>query len=295
MSIKISARDVMKLRQQTDAGMMDCKKALLESEGDMEKAIDILRTKLAVKADKRSARVAADGVVMVMISEDAKRGVMLELNSETDFVAREQKFKDFAQQLTARALETFSLDVNALLEQTVTADSSETFAKARENLVGTVGENIQLRRIVGLEAEYVGCYSHGGRIATLVALSANAPECAKDIAMHIAASNPKAVDESGLDAAFLQKEREIYTLQAKESGKPDNIIEKMVTGRMKKVIAETCLITQPFVKDPDVTIEKLLQSNDAKVTAFYRFELGEGIEKEVVDFAQEVQAQLDDS
>lgn len=292
MSVTISAVEVKKLREATDAGMMDCKKALVQAEGDMDKAIQILREKLAIKADKRSVKVAAEGSVMIKISADAQSAVMLELNCETDFVSRDENFLQFSSALVNRAESMKLSSVDELMSASVSDSENQSFEAARKELSSKTGENVKLRRVVAANGVCVGGYSHGQKIGVLVTLDKMNPELAKDIAMHIAATNPQAIDQSGLDQTLIAKEREIYTVQAKDTGKPEAIIEKMVEGRIRKYVDEVCLVGQSFVKDPDQTVGKLLASHDANVVSFVRYELGEGIEKETVDFAAEVQAQL---
>lgn len=293
MSIKAQA--VKELREQTGVGMMECKKALVKAEGDMDKAIEILRTTLAVKADKRAARTAAEGVVAARVSENGCSAVILELNCETDFVGRDENFLAFADKLLQGAIEGNISDEAVLLKSLVPGSDSVSFDQERQNLSSKTGENVQLRRINCLEGQNVSYYIHGGKIGVLVALDKVLPELAKDIAMHIAATNPSAISEADMDPALIESERNIFIAQAKESGKPDNIIEKMVEGRVSKFLKESCLISQPFVKDSDSTVGDLLKAQDATVSAFIRFELGEGIEKKEVDFASEVQAQIEAS
>ena len=293
MSIKAQA--VKELREKTGVGMMECKKALVKAEGDMDKAIEILRTTLAIKADKRSARTAAEGVVVAGISEDGAQGVILELNCETDFVGRDENFLAFADKLLHGALNSNISEEAALLNAITPGSDNISFDQERQNLSSKTGENVQLRRMSRLEGQNVNFYVHGGKIGVLVALDKPLPELAKDVAMHIAATNPSAISEADMDAALVESERNIFIAQAKESGKPDNIIEKMVEGRVSKFLKESCLISQPFVKDADSTVGDLLKAQDATVSSFIRFELGEGIEKKEVDFASEVQAQIEAS
>ncbi len=292
MSNSVSASAVKELRGITDAPMMDCKKALVEADGDMDKAIQILREKLAIKADKRSVRVAAEGVVALAVSSDFARGVILELNCETDFVSRDQNFLTFSSTLLARAEETFTCDEHALMQLSVEEGGATDFATAKQELMSKTGENVQLRRVAGIEGKCVNGYLHGGRIGVLVELDQQNPALAKELAMHIAAAHPQAIKAEDLDPSVLEKEREIYQNQARESGKPEAIIAKMVEGRITKFTKEICLLEQPFVKDPDQTIAGLLASHNAQILSFIRYELGEGIEVETVDFASEVQAQL---
>jgi len=278
---------VKELRERTQLGMMECKKALEAADGDIEKAIEELRKSSGMKAAKKAGRTAADGVVTVRVADDASYGVILEVNSETDFVARDSGFLDFVGKVADAAYANKQTDVAALmageLEQT------------REALVQKIGENIGVRRIgeLGSGDSVVGSYVHGNnRIAVLVQLEGGDSELARDVAMHIAASSPEVVSPDDMPAELVEKEKEIFSAQARESGKPAEIIEKMIGGRIKKFLAENSLVEQPFVKDPETTVGKLVSAAGAKVVAFTRFEVGEGIEKEQVDFAAEVAAQL---
>lgn len=284
--MSITALQVQELRKRTGAGMMECKKALVETQGDIDAAIDAMRKSGQVKAAKRAGRIAAEGVIKVAVSSDKRTAVMIEVNSETDFVARDASFKAFADQAIQHALASKVDTVEALMQQTA---NGSTLDDSRQELVHKIGENIQVRRIHWVKAEgIIGAYLHGDRIGVLVALDKENETLAKDIAMHIAASKPESISETDVPAALIEKEKEIFRAQAKESGKPDNIIEKMIEGRIRKYFEEICLVGQPFVKNPDQTVGELLKANGAKVTAFIRFEVGEGIEKEVVDFAEEV-------
>lgn len=289
----ISASQVKELRETTGAGMMECKKALQEANGDMQLAIDNMRKSGQAKAAKRSGKIAAEGVIVVALNANKTSACMIEVNCETDFVARDESFKKFADQLAKAGLSANTSDVTTLMSQTLSDGSIA--EKAREACILKIGENIQARRVATLSSEN-GCvnyYLHSDRIGVLVALDKNNPDVAKEIAMHIAATNPLAIDASGLSKETLSKEREIVTAQAQTSGKPANIIEKMVEGRLQKFVQEVCLIHQPFVKNPDQTIQQLLQTASAKVISFIRFEVGEGIEKPVAaDFAEEVKATL---
>lgn len=288
---EITAALVKELRELTGSGMMECKSALVESNGDMQLAIDNMRKKGSLKAAKRAGKIAAEGAIVVAISADRKRACMIEINCETDFVARDTNFKSFADQLSQIALSTNSHDIATLMAQK-TSDGV-TCEATREALVMKIGENIQARRIALVEASgCVGAYLHGDRIGVLVALDKDNAELAKDIAMHVAATNPVAIDASGISAELLAKERAIVTAQAETSGKPAAIVEKMVDGRMQKYVQEVCLVHQPFVKNPDQKVEALLKAAGAKVIAMMRFEVGEGIEKVVTDLAAEVSATL---
>jgi len=292
MSVSISASAVKELRKITDAPMMDCKKALVQAEGNMDDAIQLLREKLAIKADKRALKIAAEGVVAIHLTPDQTRGIILELNCETDFVSRDENFVSFSKMLVSRAAQTFTSNVTDLMSLSLEEGAETNFSVACKELASKTGENVQLRRVDGLEGCCVGGYLHGQKIGVLVQLDQMNVELAKDVAMHIAATNPQSIDVHGLDQDMLAKEREIYTNQAKESGKPEAIIAKMVDGRIAKYEQEVCLVSQAFVKNPDQSIGELLASHNARVVSFIRYELGEGIEKETVDFASEVQAQI---
>lgn len=291
--VAITAQMVKELREITGAGMMECKKALTEAEGSLDNAIDIMRTRGQAKAAKRASKVAAEGIIKICSSDDGLSAFMIEVNSETDFVARDSNFLQFAEQLVVSGLAAQVDTVEALMALPVSADSAETFEQQRQALINKIGENVKVRRCqLMTSSAMVGSYIHGGRIGVLVDLSQSQPELAKDVAMHIAASNPQAIDESGVDSALIEKEKAIFSEQAKESGKPDEIVEKMVKGRVSKFLKEICLISQPFVKDPDQTVGQLLKAADATLNHMVRFEVGEGIEKQTMDFAEEVKAQV---
>ena len=282
---EITASLVKELRERTGLGMKECKKALVETAGDIEKAIDDLRKSSGMKAAKKAGRTAADGAVSVKVSDDGSFGVLVEVNSETDFVARDSNFQAFVQQVLDKAFAERQDDVAALM-----AGELET---AREALVQKIGENISVRRIALVEAGVVGSYVHSnGRIAVLTALNGGTAELAKDVAMHVAASNPQVNKPEEMSQDVIAKEKEIYSAQARESGKPEEIIEKMIAGRVSKFLAENSLVEQPFVKDPDVKVGQLVKKAGADVQSFVRFEVGEGIEVEKVDFAAEVAAQV---
>ncbi|SFV80702.1 Translation elongation factor Ts [hydrothermal vent metagenome] len=288
----ITAALVKELRERTGAGMMDCKKALTETDGDMEAAIDLMRTSGAAKAAKKAGRVAAEGLVKVNISDDNKTATILEVNSETDFVTKGDAFIDFVDTLGALALKTTPSNIEEFLTQTL--DNGDSLEKAREDIVAKVGENVAIRRVqtVTVDNGIIGAYKHGERIAVLTVLEGGDETLAKDIAMHIAATKPECITEGELSADLLEREKAIFVEQAKESGKPDNIIEKMIVGRMKKFVNEVTLYGQAFVKDPDTTVGNLAKSNNAEVKSFVRFEVGEGIEKKEENFADEVMAQI---
>lgn len=288
---QITASMVKELRSITSSGMMECKNALVEANGDMQLAIDNMRKKGGVKAAKRAGKIAAEGVIVVSVNANNTHACMIEVNCETDFVARDTNFKKFADMLSQTALSTNATDAETLMSQKNAHD--EVCEAVREALVSKVGENVQARRLVNITA--TGCvnyYLHGDRIGVVVALDKHNIELAKDMAMHIAATNPIAIDASGISADVLSKEKEIVTAQAEQSGKPANIIEKMVEGRLQKFVQEVCLVHQPFVKNPDQTIQQLLTAAGTKIISFTRFEVGEGIEKPVVDLAAEVSATL---
>lgn len=287
--MEITAQLVKELRTRTGVGMMECKRALGECGGDIDAAIQHLRTSGQMKADKKSSRTAAEGALALAKSEDGARALLLELNSETDFVAKDEGFLAFAQACAEAALSSGVEDIDALMSQ---SGDGGTFEEMRQELVARLGENIQIRRLQPLDAEggALGCYLHGRRIGVLVAFQGE-PALGRDLAMHIAASRPVCVDESDVPAELLEKEREVLTAQAQESGKPPEIIEKMIGGRLRKYLSEITLLGQPFVKNPDVTVAKLLKSEGASVRTFARLEVGEGIEKKQDNFAEEVHAQ----
>ncbi|MDF2868234.1 MAG: elongation factor Ts [Gammaproteobacteria bacterium] len=290
--MSISASLVKDLRERTGAGMMECKKALEETGGDIEAAVDALRAKGQAKADKRSSKVAAEGMVAIQRSADGKLAVMLEVNCETDFVARDENFKHFADTAAKLALAGKTDDLQQLLS--TAADGAKTLEDVRQALVAKIGENVQIRRIALISADaVVGAYVHGQRIGVLVSLNGSADaELARDIAMHIAASKPLVISPEEVPAELVAREKEIYSVQAAESGKPADIVEKMVIGRMKKFLDEVSLLGQTYVKNPDITVGNLLQQTKAKAVNFVRYEVGEGIEKIQTDFAAEVMAQV---
>jgi elongation factor Ts len=286
----ITASMVKELRERTGLGMMDCKKALSEASGDMEKAIEDLRKSSGLKAAKKASRVAAEGVVMVKVSGDGNRGVILEVNSETDFVARDENFLRFASEALEIAYNENEASVEVVL--------SKGLEESRQALVQKIGENISVRRIGRLNFEnanqgIVESYVHNNaKIGVLISLKGGDEALARDIAMHIAAVNPLVVRPEDVPEDVLAKESEIYAAQARESGKPDEIVEKMISGRLRKFVSEVSLLEQQFVKDPESTIRDLLAEVGADIVQFVRYEVGEGIEKEEEDFAAEVAAQL---
>ncbi len=287
----ITATLVKELRERTGAGMMDCKKALVETNADLEAAIDLMRTSGAAKAAKKAGRIASEGLVNVSISNDSKCAAIIEVNSETDFVTKGSAFIDFVEALGALALQNKPESVESFLGQKLA--SGETVDEAREGIIAKIGENISVRRveIVSTENGVLGAYKHGERIAVLTVLSSGDAELAKDVAMHIAASKPECISEDQLSSELLEREKAIFMEQAKESGKPDNIIEKMIVGRMKKFVNDVTLYGQPFVKDPDTSVGALVKSRNSEVESFIRYEVGEGIEKKEDNFVEEVMAQ----
>ncbi len=288
----ISASMVKELRERTGAGMMDCKKALLETDGDADAALELLRKSGRAKADKKAGRVAADGLVVIAVN--GSRAAIVEINSETDFVAKDENFIAFAQAVADTALEAGTSEIEVLNNQLL-ADG-RTVETARTDLIAKVGEKISLRRVAQIDAPgHLGHYTHGARIGAVVALSGGDADLARDIAMHVAATNPDCIDADGVPADVLERERRIFSEQAAESGKPAEIVAKMVSGRVAKFLKEITLLGQPFVKDPDVTVGKLLQSAGATVARFVRFEVGDGIEKKVENFADEVMKQIEDA
>ncbi len=289
---QITAALVKELRERTGAGMMDCKKALTAVEGDMDKAIDFLREKGLAAAAKKAGRIAAEGAVGYAISEDGKTGTIVEINCETDFVAKTDGFKELLNTVAAHIIATKPADLDALLASEIAGQSVADLVTAS---VAKIGEKISIRRFALYEAPegMVAAYIHGGgKIGVLVDMKGGNVELGKDIAMHIAAANPSYLERSQVPAAELEHEKEVLSEQARNEGKPEKIIEKMVIGRINKYYKEVCLVDQEFVKDPDQTIAKLLKANNAEVLAFSRFQLGEGIEKKQDDFVAEVMSQV---
>jgi elongation factor Ts len=290
--MSISASMVKELRERTGAGMMECKKALVETDGDMEAAAELLRKSGQAKADKKAGRVAADG--RIVIKAAGGKAVMVEVNSETDFVAKDEHFAAFTEAVAETALETGTTDVEAFASETLADGRS--VEQARTDLIAKVGENITVRRIAVIASNGpLGHYTHGAKIGAAVALDGGDEDLARDIAMHVAAINPSCVDESGVPADTLERERRIFAEQAAESGKPAEIVEKMVSGRIAKFLKEITLVGQPFVKDDTISVGKLLDKAGARVTSFVRFEVGEGIEKKQENFADEVMKQIEDA
>ena len=283
--MEIKASQVKELRELSGVGMMECKKALVEVEGDIEKALDLLRSNSALKAEKKSARVAADGVIKVHVSKNY--ATMVEINSETDFAAKDDSFIEFTKNIEERLVEKKYLDVE---------DLKKDVEEDRQKLVQSIGENIQIRRLATQEfdsSKKVGTYLHSdNKLAAMVLLKEENVELGRDIAMHISASAPLSINEDGVDKNVLERETKIFETQARESGKDENIMQKMVEGKIKKFLKEVTLLSQDFIKDPDTSISKLLENSDNEVVSFERFKVGEGIEVSSKDFAEEVAEQL---
>jgi elongation factor Ts len=291
----ITAAQVKELRERTGSGMMECKKALVENNGDMDTAIEALRKAGMAKADKKAGRIAAEGLVVIELSDDARTAALVEVNCETDFVAKKEDFQAFAGAIARRVLTDNPADLDALLAMPVSDSDSTSIEDTRKGLISTIGENITVRRFVRMESSSpIGSYTHGVRIGVLVDYSGGDEALGRDLAMHIAAHDPRpvCVSEVQVPADLIAAERDIFTAQARESGKPDHIIEKMIDGRIRKYLAEITLLGQNFVKDPDQTVATLLKAAGAGVARFERMELGEGIEKKSENFADEVMAQV---
>jgi elongation factor Ts len=283
---EITASLVKELREMTDAPMMDCKKALTEVDGDLQKAEELLRVKFGNKASKVSSRVAAEGLISIAISTDSKNGAIVEINSETDFCAKNDEFIKFCQDVSNATLQSRPSDIDSLKNVEMNGVSVE---ESRSNLVGKIGENISPRRFALVEANgNLFSYLHGGKIGVLLDLSGGNEDLGKDIAMHIAASKPKALDESGIDQELIDSEKRVAIEKAKEAGKPEEMLDKIATGSVNKFLKEVTLLNQPFVKDDKQTIQNLLDSNNAKINSFHLYIVGEGIEKVQSDFAAEV-------
>ena len=283
--MSITASQVKALREMSGVGMMECKKALVETDGDLQKALDFLRANSSLKAEKKASRVAADGEVKV--AENSKYTSLIEINSETDFAAKDSQFKDFANDVADHLVSNCVKDI---------ADLSLVFEDKRQSLIQSIGENIQLRRLETLEVSSGGCigsYVHSdGKLAALVSIDSDNKELAKDLAMHVSATNPSCLQAEDIDPELLERERSIFLAQAEESGKDASIMEKMVEGKVKRFLSEVTLVSQGFVKNPDQSIEALLKENNTSILAFTRFKVGEGIEVEAKDFAAEVAEQL---
>ena len=284
--MEIKASQVKELRDMTGVAMMDCKKALVECEGDIEKALDLLRSNSALKAEKKSSRVAADGILVVSVNEDY--ATLVELNSETDFAAKDANFLSFGEKVKEYISKNKIFEASALKESSLEDD--------RKALVQTIGENIQIRRVVTLEFDSsmnIGIYIHSdSKLGSLVVTKDGNDEIAKDIAMHVSAFNPLCLSQDDIDKDVLEREKAIYQNQAQDSGKPQYIMEKMVDGKIKRFLSEVSLISQNFVKDPDITVQEYLEKGGATIVEFARLKVGEGIEVETKDFAEEVAEQL---
>ncbi len=290
IEVVITASLVKELRERTGSGMMECKKALVECDGDIEAAAEFLRKSGAARADKKAGRVAADGAIKTILTGDSKTGVILEINSETDFVAKDENFQSFADAVLQTLLEQKPKSVADLYD--LSLESGQSVKEALYALIGKVGEKIDIRRFEIIESEQaVASYLHGTRIGVLVDSSAES-DMARNMAMHIAAVSPQFVDEASVPTEFVEKEKDILIAQAEDSGKPPEIIEKIIQGRLKKFLAEVTLLEQPYVKDEDQTVGEMLSNAGASISGFVRYEVGEGIEKKVEDFATEVASQL---
>lgn len=289
----ITAALVKELRERTGAGMMECKKALVEADGNIDTAIEEMRKSGMAKADKKAGRTAAEGLLGIKISDDKKTAAIVEVNCETDFVTKADDFINFVDAVSSRVLEKQPADIESLLAMSISDSDDTSIEDTRKALIAKIGENISVRRFEIISTTgTIASYKHGSRIGVLVNIDGGDESLGKDVAMHIAASNPACVSEADVSVELINKEKEIFTAQAKESGKPEDIIEKMIGGRIKKFLKEITLLGQPFVKDPDQTVEKLLKSADAEVKGFIRYEVGEGIEKKQENFADEVMAQV---
>ncbi|MBL6701890.1 MAG: elongation factor Ts [SAR86 cluster bacterium] len=283
--MSITASQVKELREMSGVGMMECKKALVETDGDLDKALDLLRANSSLKAEKKASRVAADGEIK--IAENSEYFSLVEINSETDFAAKDSQFRDFAGEVAEYLINNKVTDM---------ADLSSMFEEKRQSLIQSIGENIQLRRLQTLDVPSGGCigaYLHSdGKLAAIVSIDTDNKELAKDLAMHVSATNPTCLQSEDIDPELLERERSIFLAQAEESGKDTSIMEKMVEGKVKRFLSEVTLVSQGFVKNPDQSIEELLKENNTSILAFARLKVGEGIEVEVKDFAAEVAEQL---
>ena len=284
--MEIKASQVKELRDMTGVAMMDCKKALVECEGDIEKALDLLRSNSALKAEKKSSRVAADGILVASVNEGY--ATLVELNSETDFAAKDANFLSFGEKVKEYVSKNKIFNISDLMESSLEED--------RKTLVQTIGENIQIRRLATLEFDSsmnVGVYIHSdSKLGSLVVVKNGSNEIAKDIAMHVSAFNPLCLSQDDIDQDVLEREKAIYQNQAQDSGKPQEIMDKMVDGKIKRFLSEVSLISQNFVKDPDITVQEYLEKDGATIVSFARLKVGEGIEVETKDFAEEVAEQL---
>ena len=287
--MSISASMVKELRERTGAGMMDCKKALVDSDGNLDSAIELLRTKGQAKAEKKAKRIAAEG--RIIIKSDAEHTVILEINSETDFVANDSNFINYSESVAIAILENEIVDLESLSKIDLTTGTN--IENARTQLISKIGENISIRRFDKIkQCDNMGVYTHGARIGAVVAITGGDEETSKDVAMHVAASNPICIDNKGVPEEMVSREERIFREQAASSGKPPEIIDKMIQGRMKKFFKEVTLLGQPFIKNPDMTVNELLKESKAEIISFKRYEVGEGIEKKEENFADEVMAQI---
>ncbi|CAA9890692.1 protein chain elongation factor EF-Ts [Candidatus Methylobacter favarea] len=292
--MNISARMVKELRERTGSGMMECKKALIESNGDMDLAIENMRKSGLAKADKKSGRIAAEGIIGVKVSDNQKAAAMVDINCETDFVAKADDFINFVNNITAALLNNADIETEEQLLSMKLADG-QSVDEVRRGLIAKLGENIAIRRFEKYQSAAEGgtaCYLHGNKIGVIVELAKADSELGKDIAMHIAASKPSYISEDQVPAEIIEKEKEIFLAQASESGKPAEIVNKMIAGRISKFFAEITLLGQPFIKEEKTSVGKLLASKTNRVIRFSRFEVGEGIEKKEENFAEEVMAQV---
>ena len=289
----ITAAMVKELRERTGAGMMECKKALVETDGNIEAAIEHMRKTGLTKADKKAGRTAAEGLINIKISADGKLAAIVEVNCETDFVTKGEDFREFVDNIAQRVLDSQPADLDALLAMPISDSDTTSIEETRKNLIAKIGENMNVRRFALLKGQgNLAAYMHGSRIGVLVDVEGGDESLGKDLAMHIAASRPICVSEEEVPKEVIEKEKEIFSAQAAESGKPAEIIEKMISGRIKKFLKEVTLLGQPFVKDPDQTVEKLVKNAGARVITFIRYEVGEGIEKKQENFADEVMSQI---
>ena len=287
--MSISASMVKELRERTGAGMMECKKALVDSDGNLDSAIELLRTKGQAKAEKKAKRIAAEG--RITIKSDTEHTVILEINSETDFVANDSNFINYSESVAIAILENEIVDLESLSKIDLTTGTN--IENARTQLISKIGENISIRRFDKIkQCDNMGVYTHGARIGAVVAVTGGDKETSKDVAMHVAASNPICIDNEGVPEEMVSREERIFREQAASSGKPPEIIDKMIQGRMKKFFKEVTLLGQPFIKNPDMTVNELLKESKAEIISFKRYEVGEGIEKKEENFADEVMAQI---
>ncbi|MDN5848318.1 MAG: translation elongation factor Ts [Nitrococcus sp.] len=293
----ITAQMVKDLRERTGAGMMECKKALQETNGNEDAAIEVLRKRGLAKAERKAGRLAAEGAIVIAMSENRTQSAMLEVNCETDFVAADQHFKGFVDQVAGQLVAEGPDDIPALRRLYLGDGSNDTVERAQTSLIAKLGENIQIRRFIRYQTQagLIGAYLHGNRIGVMLEIEGSDAVLARDLCMHIAASRPLCLDQDDLPAHIVEKEREILTAQAQDSGKPAEIVHKMVEGRLRKWFEEVTLLGQPFVKDPEQSVGALLEKADARVLRFARYEVGEGFDKKRANFAEEVAAQVKDS